>query len=107
MIFLVDENLPPRRATWFTQKGHDGIHVYDLNLRSTNDDKLAAYARSAGAIIVMKDADFKSAKDIQTLWIRTGNVASSALIDLLDRAWPAIERSLNDGERLVVVYDDR
>ncbi|MBV8173332.1 MAG: DUF5615 family PIN-like protein [Verrucomicrobia bacterium] len=37
MRLLVDAQLPPALARWFVSKGHDAIHVFDIEFHRSSD----------------------------------------------------------------------
>jgi predicted nuclease of predicted toxin-antitoxin system len=40
MRFLIDAQLPPDRARWLRDQGHDAFHVYELNMRFSADTEI-------------------------------------------------------------------
>lgn len=58
MRFLLDENLSPRLVSLLSGEGHDVVHVRDVGLRSSPDDEVLEFARSAARVLVSSDTDF-------------------------------------------------
>lgn len=98
MKFLVDAQVPRRRAAWLTIRGHDAIHTLDLPRRNLSSDAdLCALADSEDRVVITKDNDFVRALLLQDtprrlLLVATGNIANDDLIDLFDRSLALIER---------------
>lgn len=107
MRFIVDAQLPPRLAVWLRAKGHDALHVRELELADRPDPAIIAKAREIGAVIVTKDADFMHLTGVEAscsvVWIRFGNATSGDLLRSLDPVWQEIENALASGQRLVEV----
>lgn len=107
MRFLVDAQLPPALTRWLKEKGHDADHVGDLHLIDAEDPEIWQRARSMGAAIITKDADFSvrtvTSSGPAVIWIRTGNTTNRALLSQLESFWPEIEAALQRGEKLIEV----
>lgn len=107
MLFLIDAQLPPGLAHWFSDIGYPSKHVDDLGLRGTSDDMIEAKARELGAVIWSKDADFadraRRTPGLQVVWVRFGNTTNAALRAKLAPHLRAIESALGLGEPLVEV----
>lgn len=58
MRFLVDANLSPVVASALQTGGHDAVHVADLGLLQSDDDRILDEARDDDRVIVTADADF-------------------------------------------------
>lgn len=108
MRFLVDAQLPVALARWLTDRGLHAEHVGDTGLRAADDGTIWRKAMATGAVLVTKDEDFalRSAQVVhapQIVWIRIGNCRRAELLRRLNLAWPAIERAVSVGDRLVEV----
>lgn len=56
--FLVDENLPARLSVALAARGHEALHVSDIEvLRSATDDEVVAHASRAGLVLVTRDKE--------------------------------------------------
>jgi predicted nuclease of predicted toxin-antitoxin system len=107
MRFLIDARLPLRLVAYLRAKGHEAEHVATVLGEWAKDAAIVAHAKTTGAVIVSKDADFMDlladASDPQLLWVRSGNSTNRLLILLLDRHWPRIEMALRGGQSVVEV----
>ena len=100
MKFLVDAQLPPALVTVFAALGHEAIHVFDLpDGEATKDRKINQISVETQSIVVSKDMDFlyshiASRRPWKLLLIRTGNIHSRELCDLIRSNWGNIETLL-------------
>ena len=106
MKFLVDNQLPVALARWLAGKGFDAVHVMDRNQGQADDRLIWKDAIAEGRIMVSKDEDFfilatRPGDPGSLLWVRIGNCRTQALLALFDQAWPAIEKALGEGQRIV------
>ena len=44
MRLLVDAQLPPALARWFVSKGHEAIHVFDIEFHRSSDEEIWKFA---------------------------------------------------------------
>ena len=108
MRFLVDAQLPPALAAWFTGQGHPAQAVRDVGLRNATDTVIWNTSRQQGWILVTKDEDFVE-RGLQTLdgpqvvWLRIGNCTNRVLLAWLEPLLPGIIHELAAGSRLVEV----
>lgn len=104
MRFLVDENLPPRLAAWFNERGHDAIHVGACGLLGARDSAVADLAAREGRIVVTQDADFeRPIAGVRALRLGLGNASTATLIGwLAPRLGTALAR-FESGETVVVL----
>lgn len=58
MKFLLDENQSPLIADLLAEAGHDAVHVRDIDLRTSPDEKVLAAARNSGRVVISADTDF-------------------------------------------------
>lgn len=58
MKFLLDENQSPLIADLLAEAGHDTVHVRDINLRTSSDEKVLVAARNSGRVVISGDTDF-------------------------------------------------
>lgn len=106
MKFIIDAQLPPTLAAWLRNAGHDAEHVQNLGLQTASDNDIRAYAESTGSVVFTKDRDFvpatdSSSRQVQIVWVRTGNLSTQALLGRLEAAWPQLLEHLTKGERLI------
>jgi predicted nuclease of predicted toxin-antitoxin system len=52
--FLIDNQLPPLLATWFTSRGHEAFHVLDVKLAQAKDHEIWNYAEIEGLILLQR-----------------------------------------------------
>ncbi len=103
MKFLVDAQLPPSLANFLRNKGHDAIHTTELSGgNETTDSEINRVSVAEQRVVISKDGDFFDNFSFQRepyklLYVRTGNTANTALIDLfrknLDRIISELESS--------------
>jgi predicted nuclease of predicted toxin-antitoxin system len=108
MKFIIDQQLPPALCAWLQERGHEAEHVRDVGLREASDSDIWLRALSTGAIIVTKDEDFASRRKVVVsgpaiVWLRCGNVSTSALLDLLTGEWSAIASELEQATSVIEV----
>lgn len=58
MRLLFDENLSYRLVSLLDDVYPDSVHVRDVGLVGSSDERVWAYAREHGLVIVSKDVDF-------------------------------------------------
>jgi predicted nuclease of predicted toxin-antitoxin system len=56
--FLVDENLSPRVAELLSEKGHNAVHVREIQASGAPDADVMRIAESEGRVIISADTDF-------------------------------------------------
>ncbi len=100
MKFLVDAHLPRRLCAIFVQYGHDATHTLDLPTgNKTKDPIINQISVREQRVVVSKDSDFFYSHVLQgrpwkLLLIKTGNISSQGVCDLLERHLPTIEAAL-------------
>ena len=106
MKFLVDAQLPPGLCGWLRERGHEAVHVFEIDMIAASDRDIAARAEADGSVLVSKDEDFLTLRlpdRFAFLWLRCGNATNRALAEWLEARWERIEALLGDGERFVEV----
>ena len=106
MRFLVDAQLPPGLCGWLRERGHEAVHVFEIELLAASDEAIAARAEADGAVLVSKDEDFVTLRlpeRFAFLWLRCGNATNRALATWLEARWERIETLLEEGEPFVEV----
>ena len=107
MIIWLDAHLSPSIARWIAETfAVECASARALGLHDALDPPIFAAARSAGAIVMTKDADFaemveRRGPPPRVLWLRCGNTSNAALQDLLIRELPACIVRLADGDSIV------
>lgn len=106
MRFILDAQLPPALALFFTARGHEAVAVRDLGLQGADDREIWSKAEEMQAIVVTKDEDFVhfvtlSEAGPSVIWVRTGNAINRVLTARFELAWTELEGHLEQGVRLV------
>lgn len=104
MQFLVDAQLPPVLCGWLRERGHEAVHVSEIDLVSASDAAIAERAVADAAVLISKDEDFVTLRlpdRFAFLWLRCGNATNLALTLWLEARWDRIEALLESGERFV------
>jgi predicted nuclease of predicted toxin-antitoxin system len=97
MKFVVDAQLPRRRAREPTAAGHDAVHTLDLPAANrTQDQEIVALATQENRIVVTKDNDFVTSFHLRgtpskLLLISAGNTSNDNLSKLLAANLAALE----------------
>jgi len=84
------------------------VPVRDLGLRDAEDRDIFAHAKTAGAVVMTKDRDFRAllfnqGPPPQVIWLRVGNSANKVLQSVLLRTLDQAIASLQEGEPWVEV----
>lgn len=109
MTVWLDAHLSPSIAPWMAATfGVVAVPVRDLGLRDALDPPIFQAARSAGVVVMTKDADFpemvgRLGTPPQVLWLRCGNTSNAALRTLLATELPAALARLSAGEPVVEI----
>ncbi len=104
MRFLVDPQLPPALCGWLRERGHEAVHVFEIELLAASDEAIAARAEADNSVLVSKDEDFVTLRlpdRFVFLWLRCGNSTNRALTEWLGARWEQIEALLEEGERFL------
>ena len=94
MTVWIDAQLPPALAPWLSATfGLTATSCRDLGLRDALDPAIFAVARTAGVVVISKDADFaemvtRLGPPPQVLWLRCGNTSNAALRAILSSELP-------------------
>lgn len=90
MRFLVDAQLPLRLVAFLNEHGHDAIHTSTLPEGNRSKDRaIAELADVEDRVVVSKDSDFRDGHLLRSspkrlLVIATGNIANSAMLNLVE-----------------------
>ncbi len=106
MRLVVDAQLPPALVQWLVARGHDAVHVFDLDYARAPDSVIWEHARETGAVIITKDEDFALRAQLRpsgppVIWIRFGNVRRQELLRRMDALWQQVIEALASGEGLI------
>lgn len=106
MNFLLDAQLPPALCGWLRERGHQAVHVFEIDMVAASDTEIAARAEADGAVLVSKDEDFVTLRlpdRFAFVWLRCGNATNRALAAWLEVRWGQVEALLMLRERFVEV----
>ena len=109
MVVWIDAQLAPTLAGWLRETfGVDAVAARDRQLRDAEDAVMFQAARSAGAVVLTKDADFvtlvgRRGPVPQIVWLTCGNTRNRARRELLSSAWTRVVALLEAGEPLVEI----
>ena len=109
MTFIVDAQLPVRIAIWLRSRGHDAIHLNELDMKAAGDSAIWALCIEREATVITKDRDFvdrylsgqRPAPRI--VWIRTGNLSRDQQVEHLSRNWLRILTRLGASAPIIEV----
>lgn len=111
MIIWIDAQISPAIAPWLKLNfSVNAMALRDIGLRDAEDADIFEAAKSAGAVIMTKDADFSLLLDRlgappQIIWITCGNTSNARLKEILSAALPDAIDLLALGEQLVEISD--
>ena len=88
MKLLLDANLSHRLLELVDDLYPGSIHLRNVGLQKSSDDKIWEYAKVNGLTIVTKDSDFHEHGILfgfppKVLWIRRGNCSTETIAELL------------------------
>ena len=103
MKLLLDQNLSFRLAKRLIGHFSECIHVSNCGLSNSEDPEIWQFAKKEGFAIVTFDADFYDISVInghppKIIWIRTGNLTTNELAQLLIENRMTIDRFLKNEE---------
>lgn len=107
--FIVDAQLPRGLRGFLSEAGYDAIHTIDLPEQNrTPDQVINALSVAEERVVITKDTDFYYShilygRPYKLLLIRTGNIRTRDLCELVKRQLPTIVASLRD-HSLVELY---
>jgi len=101
MRFLFDQNISHRILKLIPEKYSDSTTVKKEGLINETDREIWEYARSNDYIIVTQDSDFNDLNSLygfppKILWIRTGNLKTESIVDILINYNEEIVKFIND-----------
>lgn len=107
--FWVDENLPPALARELASMPNiDADHFFELGHHETPDREVFFMAREQSTTLISKDVDFANLVDRlgsppQVIWVRSGNMRTSALLDLFKAHIAQLIQHLDEGAPLIAL----
>jgi predicted nuclease of predicted toxin-antitoxin system len=108
-MIWVDAHLSPGIARWIASTlGHPAKSIRELGLQHAKDSAIFLAARTAGAIVMTKDADFgemveRLGPPPHVVWLTCGNTSDAELRVLLVESLPRALRLIAGGEPLVEI----
>lgn len=101
MKFLFDQNISHRILKLIPEKYFGSTTVKNERLTNAPDREIWEYAKSNDYIIVTQDSDFNDLSSLygfppKIIWIRTGNLKTQSLADILLNYNEDIIKFMND-----------
>jgi len=101
MRFLFDQNISHRILKLIPEKYSDSTTVKKEGLINAPDREIWEYAKSNDYIIVTQDSDFNDLNSLygfppKIIWIRTGNLKTQSIVDILIDNIDEIVKFIND-----------
>ncbi len=95
MKLLLDQNLSRNLVGSLGELFPDSAHVAAVGLATATDREIWDYASAHGYTIVSKDSDFRQLAFLhgpppKSVWLRLGNVSTSAALQMLVEQYEAI-----------------
>ena len=106
MKALLDQNLSFRLVTVLLPQFPGSCHVRDVGLAGEDDERIWAYAKAEGFIIVTKDNDFLARALVRghpphVVQVCLGNASTQRIANLLRSRLDAIEQFVSDNTESV------
>lgn len=101
MRFLFDQNISHRILKILPEKFSDSTSVKKEGLINSPDKEIWEHAKLNHYIIVTHDADFNELNSFfgfppKIIWIRTGNMRTHQILDILTEFYDEIESFISD-----------
>jgi predicted nuclease of predicted toxin-antitoxin system len=105
---LLDQNLSRRLVGLLASDFPDTTHVVECGLETSTDRDVWDYAQQHGYVIASKDSDFRQFAFLygappKVIWVRTGNVTTTAIAELLLASSSRIEAFAAAAEESLLV----
>ena len=116
MSLLFDQNISPRIVKHFLRDFPEAIHVREVGLEDASDTLIFEFAKKNNLVVVTFDSDFGDRNVVRgippkIIWIRTGNLTTRAVADLLNSNIESLKRFLEsdhpEHQILEVIKNDR
>lgn len=103
MRFLFDQNISHRILSLLPEPFLGSTSVKNEGLNNAYDRQIWDYARIHNYIIVTQDSDFNDLNTLfgfppKIIWIRTGNLKTNAIADILVNNYADLEKFESDSE---------
>ena len=112
MKFLVDTQLPPKLATYLSDRGYQSIHTtFFEDGHLLKDQEIIVIAKKEDRTIITKDSDFSEYFHLKgapprILLIEFGNMKNTELFDLFDQFFEEVISAFEEGSKLVLFRRD-
>jgi predicted nuclease of predicted toxin-antitoxin system len=105
---LLDQNLSRRLVELLGSDFAGSTHVVECGLETSTDREVWGYAQQHGYVIPSKDSDFRQFAFLygsppKVIWIRTGNVTTAAIAQMLLATAGRIEAFVASAEESLLV----
>jgi predicted nuclease of predicted toxin-antitoxin system len=89
MRFLADMGISPLTVEWLAEKGHDAVHLLDLDASQTRDFEILRRARDESRVLLTHDLDFS-----ELVAASQGDLPSVIVFRLRDMTPDSVNRHL-------------
>lgn len=101
MRFLFDQNISHRILKLIPDKYSDSTTVKKEGLINASDKEIWEHAKSNNYLIVTQDSDFNDLNLLygfppKIIWIRTGNLKTQSIVDILIDYFVELDKFIND-----------
>ncbi len=101
MKFLFDQNISHRILKFLPEKFSSSTTIKDKELINASDSVIWEFAKLNDYIIVTQDSDFNDLNSLygfppKIIWIRTGNLKTQDIVDILIDYSDEITKFIND-----------
>lgn len=101
MRFLFDQNISHKILKLIPEKYSDSTTIKNEGLINATDREIWEFAKLNDYIIVTQDSDFNDLNSLygfppKIIWIRTGNLKTQAIVDILIVYSDDIKKFIND-----------
>jgi predicted nuclease of predicted toxin-antitoxin system len=103
MKFLFDQNISHRILALLPEQFSSSTSVKKEGLTNAQDSQIWEFAKDHDYIIVTQDSDFNDMNTLygfppKIIWIRTGNLKTKAILDILIDYYSELEKFESDHE---------
>ena len=107
MTLLFDQNISPKIAKQLEDIFPGVKQVRHLGLENASDLEIFEYAKSNGYAVVTFDSDFVDLNVLKSfppkiIWLRTGNLTTKSIAELINKNVVAIRNFLNSEEAQIL-----
>lgn len=103
MSLLFDQNISPRIVKHFLSEFPEAKHVRDVGLEDASDIIIFEFAKKNNLVVVTFDSDFVDLNVVRgippkIIWIKTGNLTTRAVAEVLNSNIESIKRFLESDQ---------